>query len=145
MITIKSAREIELMKNAGNILAKTRELLVPHIKPGVTTHELDVLADKFIRDLGAIPSFKDYNGFPGSICASVNDVLVHGIPSKDVVLKDGDVITLDIGACYKGYHGDSAWSYFVGTPSEEAKRIMEVTEQSLYEGSDKYKKFKNNY
>ncbi|VEU82956.1 type I methionyl aminopeptidase [Acholeplasma hippikon] len=134
MITIKSAREIELMKTAGNILARTREFLVPHIKPGVTTHELDVLADKFIRDLGGIPSFKDYNGFPASICTSVNEVVVHGIPSKKKVLKDGDILSLDLGVNYKGYHADSAWTYPVGTVTPKVEKLLRVTLDSLMAG-----------
>lgn len=134
MITIKSAREIELMKTAGNILARTREFLVPHIKPGVTTHELDILADKFIRDLGGIPSFKDYNGFPASICTSVNEVVVHGIPSKKKVLKDGDILSLDLGVNYKGYHADSAWTYPVGTVTPKVEKLLKVTLDALMAG-----------
>lgn len=134
MITIKSAREIELMRTAGNILARTREHLVPHIKPGVTTHELDVLAENFIRSLGAIPSFKGYNGFPGSICASVNEVVIHGIPSKKKVLKEGDILSLDLGVNYKGYHADSAWTFKVGHVDPKVERLLKVTEEALWNG-----------
>ncbi|MDL2292341.1 type I methionyl aminopeptidase [Acholeplasma sp. OttesenSCG-928-E16] len=134
MITIKSKREIELLRTAGEIVAKTHQVLKEYIKPGVSTHQLNNIAHDFIISQGAIPSFKDYNGFPGSICASINEVVVHGIPSKKQVLKEGDIIAIDIGACYKGYHGDSGWSYAVGTISDEDKKLLEVTEQSLYEG-----------
>ncbi|CCV64905.1 Methionine aminopeptidase [Alteracholeplasma palmae J233] len=139
MILIKSKREIELMKKAGEILDMTRKMLVPHIKPGVSTHQLDILAENFIKDQGATPSFKNYNGFPGSICASVNEVVVHGIPSKKKILKDGDIITVDLGVCYKGYHSDSAWTYPVGNISDEVKQLLEVTEKSLFIGLEQAK------
>ena len=134
MIYLKSKAEIALLREAGRVVAQTHEELKKHIQPGISTYELDQIAEKFIISKGCTPSFKGYGGFPGSVCISINDTLIHGIPSKKIILKEGDIVTIDIGACYKGYHGDSAWSYFVGTPSEEAKRIMEVTEQSLYEG-----------
>ncbi len=134
MITIKSSREIELMRKAGNILARTREYLIPFIKPGVTTHELDLLADKFIRDNDAIPSFKDYQGFPASICTSVNEVVIHGIPSKKQVLKSGDILSLDLGVNYKGYHADSAWTFPVEEVSNDVKKLLEVTENALWQG-----------
>ncbi|TDF91472.1 type I methionyl aminopeptidase [Paenibacillus piri] len=133
MIICKSAAELELMREAGRIVAETHRLLQKSIQPDITTKELDQIAEDFIRSQGATPSFKGYNGFSGSICASVNDELVHGIPSGRK-LKDGDIISLDIGAKYKGYHGDSAWTYGVGTISETAKKLLEVTEQSLYAG-----------
>lgn len=133
MITSKSKREIDLMRKAGEIVALAHQAVAEAIKPGITTGELDRIVEKVIRDHQATPSFKGYNGFPASICASVNEVLVHGFPSK-YALKEGDIISVDIGACYKGYHGDSAWTYAVGEVSEEAKRLMEVTKQSLYEG-----------
>ena len=139
MIIYKNDEEIKLLREAGRIVALTHQYLKPHIKPGISTKELDDLAEKFILSKGATCSFKGYQGFPGAICASVNDVLVHGIPSKDVILKEGDVITLDIGACYKGYHGDSAWTYAVGEVSDEAKRLMEVSEKSLYIGLEQVK------
>ncbi len=134
MITIKSTREIELMRKAGNILATTREQIVPHIKPGVTTHELDLLADKLIREQGATPSFKDYHGYPASICTSVNEVVIHGIPSKNKVLKAGDILSLDIGVNYKGYHADSAWTYPVGEVTQKVKKLLEVAENALVNG-----------
>ena len=133
MITSKSKREIDLMRKAGEIVALAHQAVAEVIRPGITTGELDRIVEKVIRDHQATPSFKGYNGFPAAICASVNEVLVHGFPSK-YDLKEGDIISVDIGACYKGYHGDSAWTYAVGEVSEEAKHLMEVTKQSLYEG-----------
>lgn len=139
MILIKSNREIELMRKAGQILDQTREMLVPHIKPGISTHQLDILAEKFIESQGATPSFKNYNGFPGSICTSVNEVVVHGIPSKKKILKEGDIISIDIGVNYKGYHADSAWTYPVGEISPEAKQLLEVSQESLFVGLEQAK------
>lgn len=133
MIICKSETELGFMREAGRIVAETHRLMAQSIKPGVTTGELDQLADKYIRSQGAVPSFKDYNGFPYSICASVNEELVHGFPGKRK-LNEGDIITLDIGAEYRGFHGDSAWTYPVGEISEEAKKLLEVTEGSLYAG-----------
>lgn len=133
MIICKTQRELEIMREAGRIVALTHQELIKHIKPGVTTKELDVIAEKFIRAHDAIPSFKGYNGFRGSICASVNEELVHGIPG-DRVLNDGDIISIDIGAKYNGYHGDSAWTYPVGKISDEAQRLLDVTEESLFRG-----------
>jgi methionyl aminopeptidase len=138
MIITKTAREIEIMRETGRIVALTHQELKKHISPGITTKELDAIAEQFILKNDAIPSFKGYNGFPGSICASVNNELVHGIPG-DRVLKDGDIITIDIGAKYNGYHGDSAWTYPVGTVDEETKRLLEVTEESLYRGLNEAK------
>ena len=137
MVTIKSKREIELMKIAGRIVGLAHQEVKKHIKPGVTTYELDRIVEQVVRKNGAIPSFKGYGGFPGSACTSVNEQVVHGIPSKKVVLKDGDIIGVDIGAMYKGYHGDSAWSYPVGQVSEKAQKLLDVTKQSLFEGLKK--------
>jgi len=139
VITRRNEKEIELLKQAGKIVAMTHEYLKPFIKKGISTKKLDEMAEKFIRDQGAIPSFKGYGGFPGSICTSINDVLVHGIPSDTQILKEGDIISVDIGANYKGYHGDSAWTYAVGEVSEEAKELMKVTEESLYRGLEQVK------
>lgn len=133
MIVCKSAAELEYMREAGRIVAETHRLLRQAIKPGVTTAELDRLAEEYIRSQGAVPSFKGYNQFPASICASVNDELVHGIPGPRV-LNEGDIISIDIGAQYKGYHGDSAWTYPVGEIADEHRRLLEVTERSLMEG-----------
>ena len=139
MITRRTEKEIELLRQAGKIVAMTHEHLKPYIKAGISTEELDEMAEKFIRSQGATPSFKGYGGFPGSICASINDVLVHGIPNAAHILKEGDIISVDIGANYKGYHGDSAWTYAVGEVSEEAKELMRVTEESLYRGLEQVK------
>ena len=133
MITLKSKREIELLKEAGHIVYLTHQYLRPHIKAGIKTKELDRLAEEFIRSKGATPSFKGYEGFPSTLCVSINDEVVHGFPS-DRVLQDGDIISIDIGACYKGYHGDSAWTYTVGEVSDDAKYLLEHTEKALYEG-----------
>lgn len=135
MIEIKTQAELEIMREAGRIVAKTREVLAKAIKPGITTKELDYIADQEIRKWGAIPSFKGYNGYPASICTSVNEELVHGIPGERK-LKEGDIISVDIGANYKGYHGDSAWTFPVGEISEESKALLRVTEESLYQGLD---------
>ena len=139
MITRRTEKEIELLRQAGKIVAMTHEHLKPYIKAGISTKELDEMAEKFIRSQGATPSFKGYGGFPGSICASINDVLVHGIPNAAHILKEGDIISVDIGANYEGYHGDSAWTYAVGEVSEEAKELMKVTEESLYRGLEQVK------
>lgn len=133
MINIKSDYEIELLRKAGHIVYLTHKELEKHIKPGITTLELDNIASKFIESLGAKASFKDYDGYPKSICTSINDEVVHGIPSKRK-LKNGDIISIDIGACYKGYHGDSAWTYKVGSISKEKEYLMEHTKNALFEG-----------
>lgn len=138
LIKIKSDREIELLRKAGHIVYLTHQYLKPYIKEGITTKELDTLAEEFICSQGATPSFKGYNGFPGSICTSINNQVVHGIPGK-TKLKKGDIISIDIGACYKGYHGDSAWSYPVGEISDKKKYLLEHTEKSLYEGLQQVK------
>lgn len=133
MITCKSPAELERMRIAGRIVAETHRLLSEAVRPGITTKELDRLAEEYIRSQGAVPSFKGYNGFPASICASVNNELVHGFPGERVLVS-GDIISIDIGAEYKGYHGDSAWTYAVGEISPAAQKLLDVTEQSLYAG-----------
>lgn len=133
MITIKSEREIDLLRHAGKIVYLTHQYLLPYIKPGITTKELDRLAEEFIRSQDATPSFKGYEGFPCTLCTSINDQVVHGIPGNRK-LKEGDIISIDIGACYKGYHGDSAWTYAVGKVSSSVEQLLKDTEQSLYEG-----------
>ncbi|MDP4161684.1 MAG: type I methionyl aminopeptidase [Bacillota bacterium] len=138
MIICKTPREIEIMREAGRIVALTHQELKKHITPGVTTKELDRIAEEFISKHDAIPSFKGYNGFRGSICASVNNELVHGIPG-DRVLNEGDIISIDIGAKYKGYHGDSAWTYAVGKIDVETQRLLDVTEESLFQGLNEAK------
>ena len=133
MISIKSDREIEFLRVAGNIVYETHQYLKQYIKPGITTLKLDKLAEDFIRSHGATPSFKGYNGFPGSICTSINHQVVHGIPSN-TKLKKGDIISIDIGACYKGYHGDSAWTYPVGEVSVESSNLLKYTQEALFNG-----------
>ncbi len=139
MITCKSPREIVYMKKAGEIVALAHSAAKAAIKPGLSTLELDAICEKTILEAGGTPSFKGLYGFPNACCISVNNVLVHGIPSSDQILNEGDIVSVDIGACYHGYHGDSAWSYAVGKISDEASLLMEVTEQSLYEGLKKAK------
>ena len=133
IINIKSEREIELLKEAGRLTYLTHQEVAKHIKPGVTTLELDRVAEKFIKSVGCTPSFKNYNGFPKSICTSINDEVVHGIPSNRK-LKEGDIISVDIGVCYKGYHGDSAWTYPVGKISKQKQDLLKHTEESLFAG-----------
>ena len=133
MISIKSDREIELMKEAGRLVGETHKYLKQFIKEGITTIELDKLAEDFIRKNGGIPTEKGYEGYPASICASVNDEVVHGIPGKRK-LNNGDIITIDMVISYKGYQADSAWTYAVGEISKEKKYLMEHTEKALYEG-----------
>lgn len=134
MVTIKSKSEIEKMRKAGKITGEALRLIEKNIRPGVSTLELDKIAYDFIKKQGAIPSFLHYNGFPGSICASPNSWVVHGIPSKNVILKEGDIISIDMGACFEGYHGDAARTFPVGEISDRAKRLIEVTRQSFFEG-----------
>lgn len=134
MIICKSQTELDCLREAGRIVADTHRLLAEAIRPGITTAELDRIADEHIRSRKAVPSFKGYNDFPASICTSVNEELVHGIPSSKRVLQDGDIISIDIGAQFEGYHGDSAWTYGVGNISETAAKLLEVTERSLYAG-----------
>lgn len=133
MIIRKTPREIALLKEAGRIVALVHEELKKHIVSGITTKEIDKLSEKVIRQNGATPSFKGYQGFPGSVCVSINDMVIHGIPDNRK-LKDGDIVSVDVGACYQGYHGDSAWTYAVGEVSSEAKELMKVTKEALFEG-----------
>lgn len=133
MITIKSHKEIDLMRHAGRIVARAHALVEEMIKPGVTTQELDRAVEKYIRDSGAIPTFKGYGGFPNSICASVNEVVVHGIPEKRRLL-EGDIISVDIGATFKGYVGDAAVTHGVGSISDVAQKLINVTRDSFYKG-----------
>ena len=133
-VVLKSPRELELMRQAGHIVAEVLALMGDMVKPGVTTAELNAAADALIRKRGAAPSFKGYHGFPASICASVNTEVVHGIPSKKRILHGGDLISVDVGAIYKGYHGDAAMTYSVGTPTSAQQRLMDVTQQALWAG-----------
>ena len=127
MIKIKSAAEIEQMKKAGALSKMALRHVGAMIRPGVSTFELDQLAEQIIRMHGGTPAFKGYGGFPGSICASLNDAVVHGIPNPDVILRDGDVISIDTGAIVDGWVGDNAWTFYVGTPSTEVKGLCECT------------------
>ena len=133
MINIKSTSEISKMRAAGKIVFGTFKELEKHISPGITTKQLDKIAEDYIRSQGGEPSFLGYAGFPASICASINDTVIHGIPDG-TTLKDGDIISLDIGAVFDGYHGDAARTYPVGKISDEAKRLIDVTKQSFFEG-----------
>ncbi|MCT4686297.1 type I methionyl aminopeptidase [Vallitalea sp.] len=133
-ITIKTNEEIAIMREAGKIVAGAHELLESMIKPGISTFDLDKAAEEFIRSRNAIPSFKDYNGYPANICASINEEVVHGIPSKKRILKEGDIISIDIGAYYNGFHGDAARTHGVGEISEEARDLIDVTKQCFFEG-----------
>lgn len=133
-VSIKSEREIMLMRDAGKILAEVHEKLGEAIVPGMSTKEVDVLGEKLIRSYNCIPSFLNYNGFPASICVSVNDEVVHGIPKKNRILNEGDIVSLDAGVIYKGYHSDAARTVAVGKISAEAQKLMDVTKQSFFEG-----------
>lgn len=139
MVTIKSPREINVMKEAGKIVALAHQTVKAMVQPGISTYEIDQAVEEVIRKHGATPSFKGYGGFPGSACTSVNEQVVHGIPSKHVVLQEGDIISVDIGAYYKGYHGDSAWTYAVGRISDDARQLMNVTKASLFKGLEQAK------
>ena len=133
-VTIKSPREIELMREAGRILAKTHEELAKNLRPGMSTWDIDHMGEEIIRSYGCIPSFKNYNGYPASICVSVNDEVVHGIPHKEHFLDEGDIVSLDAGVIYKGYHSDAARPYGIGEIDDDAKKLIEVTRQSFFEG-----------
>lgn len=134
MITKKSRDEIKRMRHAGHIVALVHQKMKEVVQPGISTKELDDIAMHIIKENRAIPTFLGYCGFPACICTSVNEQVVHGIPSKDVILKEGDIIAIDVGATYGGMVGDSAWSYRVGKVSPEVDELMKVTEESLYAG-----------
>ncbi|MBQ7944182.1 MAG: type I methionyl aminopeptidase [Lachnospiraceae bacterium] len=133
-VTIKSAREIDLMREAGRLLEKVHNELGQAIKPGMSTLEIDRLGEKLIRGYGCIPNFLNYNGYPASICVSVNDEVVHGIPRADRILQEGDIVSLDAGLIYKGYHSDAARTYGVGKISPEAQKLIDETRNSFFEG-----------
>ena len=133
MITLKSSHEIELMRRAGKITAAARALAGEMVRPGVTTQEIDRAVEHFIRKQGAVPSFLHYNGYPASVCISVNDEIIHGIPGKRV-LQDGDIVSVDVGACLNGFHGDNAATFAAGEISPDAQALMDATRESLYEG-----------
>ena len=133
-VTIKSAKEIELMRESCRLLAQVHKELEYAIKPGMSTMDINILGDTLIRKMGCIPNFKDYHGYPASICTSVNDEVVHGIPSKHRILQEGDIISLDAGLIYKGYHSDAARTHAVGQISPQAQKLLDVTKQSFFEG-----------
>ena len=133
-VSIKSAREIELMRESGKILAEVHAKLGEAIRPGISTLEIDTLGEKLIRSYGCVPNFLNYNGFPASICVSVNEEVVHGIPNAKRILREGDIVSLDAGLIYKGYHSDAARTHGVGVISEDAKLLIERTKQSFFEG-----------
>lgn len=133
-VTIKSQREIELMRESCRLLSIVHEEMGKAIKPGMTTYQIDKLGEDLIRSFGCIPNFKNYNGFPAAICVSVNDEVVHGIPNKKRILQEGDIVSLDAGLIYKGYHSDAARTYAVGEISKEARQLIDVTRQCFFEG-----------
>lgn len=133
-ITIKSAREIELMAEAGRILEIVHNELEKALRPGMTTKDIDRLGEEVIRSYGCVPSFLNYNGYPASICVSINDEVVHGIPSDKRIIKEGDIVSLDAGVIYKGYHSDAARTHAIGEISKEARELIKVTEESFFEG-----------
>ncbi len=134
MIVLKTERELKIMREACKISAQALKLVGNAVEPGVTTAELDALAEKFIRSKGAVPNFKNYQGYPATACISINNEVIHGIPNVKRKICAGDIVSVDLGAKYEGYHGDNAATFACGDVSDEAKRLMEVTKQSLYEG-----------
>ncbi len=134
MIFLKTDEEIELLRISNQIVAKTLAELAKIIQPDITTGQLDKVANEFIRDNGAVPGFLGYNGYPKSICTSVNEQVVHGIPSDDIVLKSGDIVSVDIGVYKNGFHGDSAYTFCVGEVSDEIKQLLRTTKESLFKG-----------
>ncbi len=138
-ITIKTDREIDLMRKSGHLLSKVHDELHDALRPGISTFELDEIGEKTIRALGGIPNCKDYEGFPAAVCISVNDEVVHGIPSKSRILQEGDIVTFDTGLIYEGYHSDAARTWGVGKISDDAQKLIDVTKQSFFEGIKKAK------
>ncbi|EEG56941.1 type I methionyl aminopeptidase [Enterocloster asparagiformis] len=134
MVTIKSEREIELMREAGRILAKVHEELGKELKAGMSTKEIDRICEQLIRGYGCIPSFLNYEGFPASVCVSINDEVVHGIPNKHRYIQEGDIVSLDTGVIWKGYQSDAARTHMIGEVTPQARKLVEVTEQSFFEG-----------
>ncbi len=133
-VSIKTAREIELMREAGRLLAYVHDELAKFVKPGISTWEIDQKGEEIIRSLGCVPNFLHYNGYPASICVSINDEVVHGIPSKKRIVQEGDIVSLDAGLIYKGYHSDAARTHAVGEISKEAEKLIQVTRESFFEG-----------
>jgi len=134
MIVLKTAKELKLMRAAGRISQRALRLAGEAVEPGVTTAEIDGIVRKYIEGQGATPSFLGYGGFPASACISVNNVVIHGIPSEKRVLRQGDIVSIDIGAYYNGFHGDNAWTFACGDISEDAQRLLKTTEEALFEG-----------
>lgn len=134
MIFLKTDEEIELLRISNQLVARTLAEMAKVIAPGVSTATLDKIAEEFIRDHGAVPGFLGYGGFPKSLCTSVNEQVVHGIPSEDVLLRDGDIVSVDCGAYINGFHGDSAYTFEVGEVAPEVKTLLRVTKESLYLG-----------
>ncbi|MBQ5688198.1 MAG: type I methionyl aminopeptidase, partial [Ruminococcus sp.] len=134
MVSLKTARELSLMKDACRISAEALRAAGEAVKPGISTLEIDTIVRQYIEKQGATPSFLGYGGFPASACISVNNVVIHGIPKPTTVLKDGDIVSIDTGACYRGYHGDNAYTFPCGSISAEAQRLLDATRESLYEG-----------
>ena len=134
MVILKTAREIALMREAGRISQRALQLAGKAVEPGVSTLELDSIVRRYIEGMGATPSFLGYGGFPASACISVNNVVIHGIPSKQQILKNGDIVSIDVGACFNGYHGDNAWTFPCGDVSKEAQALMDATREALFEG-----------
>ncbi|MBQ2236904.1 MAG: type I methionyl aminopeptidase [Clostridia bacterium] len=134
MIVLKTGRELSVMREACRISAGALQLVGKAIEPGITTAELDKIAEDYIRSQGAVPNFKNYQGYPATACISVNNEVIHGIPSRKRVIKQGDIVSVDLGALFNGYHGDNAATFACGDVSEEAKRLMDATRESLYEG-----------
>lgn len=133
-ISIKSEKEIALMRESCRLLSIVHKELEQAVRPGISAKEIDTLGEKLIRKLGGIPNFKNYEGYPASVCVSVNDVVVHGIPNEHSILQEGDIVSLDTGLVYKGYHSDAARTYGVGQISAEARKLIDVTRQSFFEG-----------
>ena len=134
MVVLKTSRELAAMRAAGRISARALKLAGEAVEPGVSTMEIDRIVRKYIESEGAKPSFLGYGGFPASACISVNDVVIHGIPSKSKILKQGDIVSIDVGACLQGYHGDNAWTFACGDISKEAQALLDTTREALFEG-----------
>ena len=133
-VTIKTPRELELMREAGKILAKVHEQLAKELRPGLSTYEIDQIGEELIRSFGCVPSFKNYYGYPASVCVSIDEEVVHGIPSREKFIQEGDIVSLDIGVIHKGYHSDAARTHAVGEIGEDARLLIERTRQSFFEG-----------
>lgn len=134
MVVLKTSRELKAMRDAGRISSRALKLAGDAVEPGVSTLEIDRIVRKYIEEQGATPSFLNYGGFPASACISVNDVVIHGIPRKNQILKQGDIVSIDVGAFYEGFHGDNAWTFPCGEVSKEAQALMDVTRESLFKG-----------